>query len=175
MERYVLHGIFMLLAFLVVFPLGALVAVFRHSIGPGWKTVHVALQLFGAGLVFIAAGLMAWRPNKKESSKPVPTFHRALGKTVVVLIVVQLLWAFMGRRLVDWTVWLWIHGLLSAAILITGWTNVYLAYQMFKPSSPSPQSPQSPLQPPAPPQSRPAENPSRTDTETAATDTSLGY
>ena len=123
-SRYEAHALLQSIAFLLLFPLGALVALFRNKIGYGWKTTHITLQLTASAMVFLAVYLMATRPNKKESVEK--QNHRLLGKTIVGLIVFQLVWAFVGRRVVDYGTWLWIHMVLSVGIIAGGWTNLWL-------------------------------------------------
>lgn len=131
MNLYQVHGLLQTIAFLVLFPLGALIAYFRNSIGPGWKMFHVGIQLTATLFVFTAVTIVASIKRDKSTEK-INKNHRILGRIVVITIVLQLLWAFFGRNVVNWDTWLTIHMLLSATIIIGGITNIVLGSQLIK-------------------------------------------
>jgi len=145
MNLYLLHGILQAKAFLVLFPAGILIAVFRESIGIRWLMYHIICQFLAALCVFTAVAVMMYakyseNKNKDkdrdkdeyahdESKESVP-YHVYLGFAVVGLIVFQLIWASLLRNssIIPRPVWLRIHILLAVGILAGGWTNIYLGY-----------------------------------------------
>jgi len=132
---YIIHGLLQATAFLILYPLGALVALFRDRIGEHWRPLHISLQLFATFLVFVAVGIVKLAETKKEKEKEAKTgwrkAHTILGPMVVSIIILQLLWAFLGRRMMtDWVLWYRIHMVLSALIILGGVTNVAIAIRM---------------------------------------------
>ena len=134
MNLYQIHGIFQVVAFLILFPLGAAIAYFRNSIGPIWRPLHIGIQLLAVTVVFIAYGIVKYANSKKKphESKPINKLHKGLGYTVITLIILQLLWAFFGKLIVPWMAWYYIHMTLSGLIIISGITNIIIAAIMMK-------------------------------------------
>lgn len=128
---FAIHGILQLVIFLGLYPMGALVAIFRESIGPSWRRLHISLQMTASLLFLLSAGIVGYGLQRSNVSvqdmKPIMKTHIYLGRTLVVLVLAQLLWAFYGRRLVDWTRWYSVHMMFSAMILLGGWINIGLA------------------------------------------------
>lgn len=130
---YKIHALLQVISFGILFPTGALIAAFRNSIGESWRKWHVGIQLTAVALVFAAVTIVHIgndNDEKKNHDSPWLRFHKIVGSTVVLLIVLQLLWAFFARRLVDWDNWLHIHMLLSGAIITLGIANVYIGWRM---------------------------------------------
>jgi SNF family Na+-dependent transporter len=137
---YEVHALLQVIAFGVLFPTGALIAAFRESIGESWRKWHVGIQLTAVALVFVAVTIVHLGDGKKEKeddkkNKTTDTtnwlrFHKIVGPIVVLLILVQLVWAFFARQLVVWGTWLHIHMLLSGAIITLGLANVYIGWRM---------------------------------------------
>jgi predicted permease len=122
-----IHIMLQTLAFFVLFPLGVIIAAFRSVIGQSWLFWHVCFQLLGSVCV-VAAVMVISMASKKHHNHTYT--HRLLGKVVVSLIVIELIWAFIGRRIVPWNVWLTIHVVLATLILACGWANIYLGVKM---------------------------------------------
>lgn len=134
---YVFHGILQAISFCFLYPIGATVAIFRDRVGECWKPIHIGFQLMASFLVFVAILLatVADRRKKAETKKATKLrkVHQLIGKTVVSLIILQILWAFFGRRIVsDWFVWYYIHVALSSLIITLGITNVLIAWRMLR-------------------------------------------
>ena len=149
MNLYLLHGILQAKAFLILFPAGILIAIFRESIGIRWLMYHIVCQVLAALCVFTAVAVMMYakyleNKNKNQDknkdqdkkkhdhsgSKESFSYHVYLGFAVVGLIVFQLIWASLLRNssIIPRPIWLRIHILLAVAILAGGWTNIYLGY-----------------------------------------------
>lgn len=139
MNYYKLHGTLQAIAFLLLFPIGVLIALFRERIGPSWRTYHVIFQLTATLTVVVAISSVVYanrqQPKKETSEEENPSalrrIHKILGPIVASLILVQLLWAFFGRKLMmDWNRWYQIHITLSGSILLGGITNVLIGLNM---------------------------------------------
>lgn len=140
MNLYTVHGLLQVIAFAFLLPVGSLVALMRHRIGPSWLTWHVGFQFAGVMVVLSAVtiahfGEKTKHDDKKEEKEEkqggdVRRAHRVLGSLVVGLIFIQLLWAYLGRRYVPWNVWLFVHAAVATLILMGGWTNIFLAIKM---------------------------------------------
>ena len=131
MNLYNLHGLLQTIAFFVLYPLGALIAYFREHVGSNWKIFHLSIQLLATLLVFIAVIIVISIKKGNKQDKPIINkVHTKLGPLVVLLIIIQLVWAFLGRKLVDWTTWYYTHITLSGLIIIGGVTNVFLGIKM---------------------------------------------
>jgi cytochrome b561 len=134
MNLYQIHGIFQVIAFLILFPLGAAIAYFRNNIGPIWRPLHIGIQLLAITFVFIAYGIVKYANSKKKQTKEksINQLHKGLGYTVLILIILQLIWAFFGKLIVPWMTWYYIHITLSALIIVSGITNIIIAGIMMK-------------------------------------------
>jgi hypothetical protein len=133
MSPYQIHGMLQGIVFLILYPLGALIALLRNQIGPSWRPYHVGIQLTASILFFIAISIVAYASYgkpKKESN--IRTIHRWNGRLIALLIITQLFWAYQGRNYVEWMTWYYVHMSLSASIILLGWTNIYLARMILK-------------------------------------------
>ncbi len=138
MNLYQIHGILQLLAFLVLFPIGVVIALMRNTIGPKWLIYHIFFQISAALCVFIASALVIIaEKGKKEShdhedNKPLARLlHVWNGRIVVTLIFLQLLWAFFGKFFVPLSLWYMTHITFAILILLGGFAQVILAYLMY--------------------------------------------
>ena len=126
--RYHIHAVLQLTAFCLVFPLGIAVAVFRSYIGSSWLWIHIIAQCIGVILVTTAILVVS---NNHEHKDKTTQPHKVMGKVVFGLLVAEILWAILGRRLgVPYQVWLIVHVCLAIAIVCGGWINIYLAVKM---------------------------------------------
>lgn len=137
---YEAHGILQFIAFAILFPIGALVAGLRNIISErtslNWKTLHVTIQLTAVALVLCAVILIAIAKYKntlgqrKEEDNKMKKIHKIIGPILLALILIQLVWAYKGKTLVEWNTWLYIHMMLSGTIITLGIFNVYVAFKM---------------------------------------------
>ncbi len=135
MNLYKLHGLLQMIAFLILFPIGALIALFRDKVGSNWKVIHVTIQMIAIFTVLVAYIIIKIAQSKHKNKKPkqvINKLHIATGYTVGVFIVLQLFWAFFGKSLVEWSTWYTIHMILSACIILGGIANILIAYIMMK-------------------------------------------
>lgn len=122
-----IHGILQMVAFLILFPIGGIIAIFRNQIGGQWLKYHIFFQILASILVFTAVGIQLYnRKNHMQNHSHIsPKFYHVLiGITIVLLLIFQIFWAFLGRRVVSWTIWYYIHVTLAALIIIGGITNI---------------------------------------------------
>ena len=136
MNPFQIHGIIQLVVFLILFPIGAIVALLRYKIGPGWRRIHVSIQLTGVAL-YLTAVSIAFIANQKRKitmqERPfIKQLHIWLGRTVGSLILLQVIWAFFGRGWVMWDTWYVVHMILSSLIILGGITNIIIAAIMMK-------------------------------------------
>ncbi len=134
---YAVHGILNTLAFIVILPLGAIIALMRNCIGPSWYNYHVFLQLTGMLFVFIASSLVLYKKitnknNPKEEENIYKKYHKIIGPIIVTLVFIQLLWATMIKKYVNKPLWYIVHGILALLIIVGGWVNVALARKFMK-------------------------------------------
>lgn len=135
MNLYKLHGILQMIAFLILFPIGALIALFRDKVGSNWKLIHVSIQMIAIMTVLAAYIIIKIAQSKQKSKKYtdkdlINKIHIALGYAVGTFIILQLFWAFFGKSLVEWSTWYTIHMILSACIILGGIINIIIAYVM---------------------------------------------
>lgn len=135
-----IHGAMQAIAFLVLFPIGGLIALLRRNIGPGWVKYHVFFQLLATFTVFAAGGVQLYKwylrslERKDEATKTTRKLskklltHIILGSVVSVLLLIQIIWAYFGRRFVEWTIWYNIHIALASLILSGGIANLWLGW-----------------------------------------------
>ena len=138
---YTTHALLQIKAFLVLFPLGIIIALTKSYIGPNWFILHIIFQSLGVFCVFTAIALMAYAqylknktktPKSKtpEENKPLPT-HVIIGIIIVCLIILQLIWAIFLRHVIDREIWKSIHIIFAILILGLGWINLYLGYKLY--------------------------------------------
>jgi len=136
MNLYQVHGLMQAIVFLILYPLGALTALFRNYIGPKWRPIHIGIQLTATFLFIIAISLALYlgfnRIPSKDKDTTIQKLHRALGRTIAGIIALQIFWAYYGRNYVDWMTWYYIHMTLSSLIILGGFTNIYIARKMLK-------------------------------------------
>lgn len=123
-------------AFLVFFPIGNAVAVFRSYLGPWWLKVHLISQFVATFLVLGSVTLIAskgehFTSENKEKEK-YNKAHHILGPIVVSLIVLQWIWALLVRGHVAWDTWFKVHMALAILVMTSGWSQIYIGWQMYK-------------------------------------------
>lgn len=127
-----LHGLMLATSFLLLFPLGAAIAMFRHHLGSWWFIAHIAVQSVATILVLVAGIIIVvYRYKKSKTQKEdrpsiVKQTHRMLGTVLITLLVLQWVWAIMLRNKFDWSVWYNVHITLAALIICIGFIQVYL-------------------------------------------------
>lgn len=133
MSPYQIHGMLQGIVFLILYPLGALIALLRNQIRPSWRPYHVGIQLTASILFFIAISIVAYASyGKPKKESTIRNLHRWNGRLIALLIITQLFWAYQGRNYVEWMTWYYVHMSLSASIILLGWTNIYLARMILK-------------------------------------------
>jgi len=138
MNLYELHGLLQFTIFIFIFPIGAMIAIFRESIGPSWRKFHVGFQLTGVALFLVAISLAIYMGSKypkdknEQKKSNIKKIHHIVGRVLAMVILFQVLWAFYGRKYVDWMTWYYVHMALAATIILGGWTNIALAIRMKK-------------------------------------------
>ena len=126
------HGLLQIFAFVIVFPAGILVAIFRDALGPTWIRWHLVLQLIGTIMVTTAIVLIKIkRKNHSHDSiegkgSGAMDMHRYIGPVVFVALVLQWIWALYMRGKIDWIWWFRVHVVLAGIILLGGWFQIYL-------------------------------------------------
>ena len=146
---YMLHGILQTLAFLILFPIGIIIALCKNYIGPRWFILHILFQSFGIICVFTAVILAVYaeslkskinHTNRQEdihvqtpnNKSELPQLHVIFGIVVIILIIKQIIWAVFVRKIINHDLWAKIHLILALLILGFGWTNIYLGYKHYK-------------------------------------------
>lgn len=135
---YQVHGILQALAYLIFFPLGILMAVLRDYVGPSWFELHIIFHTLGLACTLIAVAIIEIGEKKKsEESKnkqvsKYQKYHTSLGPVIITIVLLQFLWAIIGRKVVRRDIWFIGHITLSALILIGGWTNIFFAWKMHR-------------------------------------------
>lgn len=136
---YQIHGLMQFIAFGILFPLGAIVALLRYRIGEGWYKVHVGIQLLATSFVVVALALVhiakAKSTEKPKLDPKYLRYHKIVGPLVVALLALQICWAFFGRKLIEGKPWLYIHIILAIALISLGWFNIYIGRTMTKPKT----------------------------------------
>ena len=136
---YTLHALLQGTSFLILFPIGIIIALIKSYIGPNWFILHIIFQSLGVFCIFTAITLMAYaqylktqKPNYKKPAKNTPlSSHVIIGITIVSLIVLQLIWAIFLRHVIDREIWKLIHIIFAILILTFGWINLYLGNKLY--------------------------------------------
>ena len=64
---FAIHGILQILTFVILFPLGALIALFREQVGKNWFILHISIQILASLTVFIALIIINIAIKNKET------------------------------------------------------------------------------------------------------------
>jgi len=143
-KLYTFHALLQATAFLILFPIGIIIALTKTYIGSNWFILHIIFQSLGVFCVFAAIALMAYAQylknkdkNKESNSKTLDenkpiSIHVIIGIIIVCLIIFQLLWAIFLRHTINREIWVLIHIILAILILCLGWTNLYLGYKLYR-------------------------------------------
>ncbi len=145
---YTFHALLQATAFLILFPLGIIIALTKTYIGSNWFILHIIFQSLGVFCVFIAISLIVYAQylknknktkdkNKESNSKTLDenkpiSIHVIIGIIIVCLIIFQLIWAIFLRHTINREIWVLIHIILAILILCLGWTNLYLGYKLYR-------------------------------------------
>lgn len=141
MNLYLLHGILNSFVFLVLFPIGALIAVFRNRLGPNWLKYHILFQISGVVLLMVSGSIILYahahsakdgKPDDDNKPEHKTSRHAIFGIAVFALVAAQIMWAYFGKKIVDWSVWLNIHTVLASVLLLVGWYQVFLGARLYK-------------------------------------------
>lgn len=142
MSLYKVHGILQAIAFLFLFPLGVVVAIFRQYLGSWWLKAHLILQFLATLCVVIAIIAIVLAHQKHESKdkdekshdneSTEKRAHKIIGPILVTILLLQWIWAILVRGKVDWDVWYKVHLLLAGLIVTLGFVQVYLGVRMSK-------------------------------------------
>lgn len=142
MSLYKWHALLQVIAFLILLPIGVIIAILRNYIGPGWHWWHVTIQFVATIMIFTAIVLVKiaerMYTQKEDDDKKVTRetnkyikWHKIVGPIVVSLIILQWIWAYFGIKIVgSFNIWLTIHAIIAFLILPLGWLQVYLGYKM---------------------------------------------
>ena len=133
---FAIHGILQLITFAVLFPLGILIAIFRERVGPNWFKLHVGIQITGSltllsALIIVSIAKKQKQKEDNDSITHLPA-HVIVGRIVVILVILQLIWAIAFRHIIPRPIWFAIHMVLATGIITVGWTNLYLGYRHYK-------------------------------------------
>ena len=132
---YLLHGILQIVAFLILFPIGILIAIFKNYIGAYWFISHILFQSFGIICVFTAVLVMIYAKSLQniKDTNPTPTtntntttnmhtqnspsLHAIIGFIIIALIIIQVIWAVFVRKIINHDLWAKIHLVLAILII----------------------------------------------------------
>ncbi len=131
MNLFHIHGILQIIIFAVLYPLGAVIALMRQTIGPSWRRYHVGIQLVATTMLFISITLVSfaihYTPSSAKTDSHILRHHILIGRIIIALVAIQLFWAYLARSYLPWTVWYYIHIVISFAIITGGLYNIYIA------------------------------------------------
>jgi len=122
-----IHGILNIFA-ISLFTFGVIIAFIRELIGEKWFIIHITSQLCATLILTISIILVIYTSTNKNKPDPKTKIgrHKILGKILLSLIYFQILFAFIGKRLLDRNIWVILHTIIASIILILGWIQIYL-------------------------------------------------
>jgi len=142
LNLFAIHGILQVLTFVILFPIGIFIALFREKIGKNWFILHVTIQSLASLNVFLALiviNIALKNKEKKEKkekedteSNKKPSLHVRIGTVIIYLVIFQLLWATIMRHIISRPIWYIIHILTAITIIILGWINIYYGMNHYK-------------------------------------------
>lgn len=133
MNLYQIHGIINSTVFLLLLPIGIIIAALRNYIGPEWLKWHVFFQLTSVILLIISGSLVFYANRNHKKQKEISKnrkLHKIIGPTILSLLFLQIFWAYYGKYLVSYNIWLMIHAGFGISILGLGWYQIYLGKNM---------------------------------------------
>jgi len=136
LNLFAIHGILQVLTFVILFPIGIFIALFREKIGKNWFILHITIQSLASLSVFLALIVIniALKNKEKEDteSNKKPSLHVRIGTVIIYLVIFQLLWATIMRNIISRSIWYIIHILTAITIIILGWINIYYGMNHYK-------------------------------------------
>lgn len=122
----ILHGILQIIVFTILFPSVIATALLRKRIGDKWKQYHVSLAILTIIMFTIAVTLGISKANMRHI-----TLHKIIGLSLIFLIAFQIVWAYLGKKVVSKHKWFKIHKYGAFIIVAAGVINIILAQSNF--------------------------------------------
>jgi hypothetical protein len=139
-KLFTVHKFLMYFTFCILLPIGILIALFRSRIGNNWYTYHkhIMLSVLIGAFIGILISLYAKDLEGEVNTHKLSTRHGIIGVIVVVLLLLNIMWAIVVRRYVKdenskltRTMWLNGHRTFGTLILIFVIYNVYLGSTIY--------------------------------------------
>ena len=133
---YTIHRYIMIVAFIILLPIGICMPIFKKKIGNNWYTYHKHIMLSVLILSFIGICISLYAKDLEGESNvhPLSTFHGLIGIFLVILVLCNIAWAIIMRRstLLSHSKWLAGHRIFALLIITSILINAYLGYSIYK-------------------------------------------
>ena len=133
---YTIHRYIMIIAFLILLPIGICMPIFKKKVGDNWYTYHkhIMFTVLILSFIGICVSLYAKDLEGETNAHPLSTFHGLIGILLVILVLCNITWAIVMRRstLLSHSQWLTGHRIFASLIIISILVNAYLGYSIYK-------------------------------------------
>jgi NADH:ubiquinone oxidoreductase subunit 6 (subunit J) len=92
---------------MILFTLGAIIAILRKSIGEVWLRIHLVCQLCATLILLLSITLVIYTSKNKNKADPKTPVgrHKIIGKILLSIILFQVVFAFIGKRIFEKSTW----------------------------------------------------------------------
>ncbi len=133
---YTIHRYIMIVAFVILLPIGICMPIFKKKVGDNWYTYHKHIMLSVLILSFIGICISLYAKDLEGESNvhSLSTFHGLIGIFLVILVLCNIAWAIIMRRstLLSHSKWLTGHRIFAILIVVSIIVNAYLGYSIYK-------------------------------------------
>ena len=149
---YNIHRYLMIIAFMILLPIGICMPIFKDKVGENWYSYHkhIMFSVLIISFIGICVSLYTKDQEGETNRHPHSTRHGLIGILLFILVVCQMAWAIIVRRYVNdsgsglthgvETVenrltrqqWLIGHRILGSLIVIALLYNGYLGYTIYR-------------------------------------------
>ena len=139
--NYTIHRYLMILAFMILLPIGICMPIFKNKVGENWYTYHkhIMFSVLIFSFIGICISLYTKDLEGETNRHPHSTQHGLIGILLFILVVCQIAWAIIIRRYINDSGsgltrkhWLIGHQIFGSLIVITLFYNGYLGYKIYK-------------------------------------------
>lgn len=132
-QLYNVHRIIMLIAFLILLPIGIGYAIYKRNWSDNWYTIHKSIMgtVVFLSVIGIFISLYTKDSEGNKNMNKYSTRHGTVGIVLVCFLLFQLYWAVVVRREIERPQWLLGHRINAIVIVTLVLYNVYLGYKIY--------------------------------------------
>lgn len=132
-KLYNIHRFIMLIAFLILLPIGIGYAFYKQKWSENWYSIHKSIMGSVAFLSVIGIFISLYTKDTEgnKNMNKYSTIHGTIGLILVCFLLFQLYWAIVVRRVIERPNWLLGHRINASIIVMLVLYNLYLGYTIY--------------------------------------------